>query len=85
MATLIQTKLPSDVWATVSQEGSEFILSWGDHVANEWQERYGALSQAILRLAMLAKCCESKDCRFFAVQEADMPAVSEQLFNETLS
>jgi hypothetical protein len=82
---IIQTKLPSGVWATVGQEGSEFVLSWGDYVANEWQERFTALSHALVRLAMLAKCCESDSDRFFAVSEADMPAVSEKLFAETLS
>jgi hypothetical protein len=82
---IIQTKLPNDVWATVHQEGAEFVLSWGDYVANDWQESFGALSHALVRLAMLAKCCESKSVRFFGVDEADMPAVSEKLFSETLS
>lgn len=85
MANLIETKLPNDVWAVVSAEDGKFVLSWGDYVANDWEETFGALSHALLRLAMLAKCCESSDVRFFAVPEEDMPAVSEKLFKETLS
>ena len=45
---IIQTKLPNDVWATVHQEGAEFVLSWGDYVANDWQESFGALSHALV-------------------------------------
>jgi hypothetical protein len=43
----------------IYMEGAKFIVNWTDYVANEWTEEYDLLSEALMRLAMLAACKES--------------------------
>lgn len=37
---------------------NEFVLIWGDYVANVWEENFGLLSQATARMAQLMHVCE---------------------------
>ncbi len=42
-------------------EWNEFILIWGDYVANVWEENFEFLSQATARMAQLIYCNERED------------------------
>ena len=44
---------------TLSRAGDGFVLRWSDFVANEWEENYGSLSVALVRVAALVRCGES--------------------------
>lgn len=70
--------------AVISKVNSSYVLSWGDHVANDWEEVCATLSDALLRLACLAKCGESNWVKFFGVSDEDFPAVAEKFFSEVL-
>jgi len=69
----------------IEKEEDGYLLSWGDYVANSWDEKCATLSQALIRAAMLARIDESDSDKFFTVSEEELPAVSEKFFSETLS
>lgn len=37
---------------------NDFVLIWGDYVANVWEEKFSHLSQATARMAQLMYVCE---------------------------
>lgn len=57
----IAVDLGAGVYAGVarSASGRNWVLKWGDGVANEWSEEYEDRAVAITRLAALAYCIET--------------------------
>lgn len=39
-----------------SGDGDKVVLSWTDYVANQWDEEYDNLAQALTRCALLIEC-----------------------------
>ncbi len=62
------------------RDGSGFVLSWTDYVANEWTEEYPDLSLALLRLAVLQRCAESGFDRMFGQDHQQFPAAAYRAF-----
>lgn len=77
-------RLPHGTWAEIRENDGIFSLVWGD-AFNTWDEKFPSISCAFLRLAMLAKCAESLDSKFFKISENGMAAFSEKFFSEVLS
>lgn len=84
MKELLHARL-KNLCVFIEKEDDGYLLSWGDYVANSWDEKCATLSQALIRAAMLARIDESENDKFFTVSEEELPAVSEKFFNETLS
>jgi hypothetical protein len=84
MNELLHAKL-ENLCLFITKEDNGYLVSWGDYVANSWDEKCATLSQALIRAAMLARIDEGDSDRFFTVSEEELPAVSEKFFNETLS
>lgn len=49
----ILTHQTNDVEIYVYKENDEYVLTWGDYIANVWEERYTAASVAFGRAAAL--------------------------------
>jgi hypothetical protein len=64
---------------TVTEDGDGFAVTWSDFVANEWLERFGSLSVALVRVATLIRCGESQWQRGF-VSDAPAFETSASLF-----
>lgn len=61
----------------ISDDGSEFILSWHDYVANAWSETYTLPGPAFARLALL--CEAAHENLTFATAD---PEVFEEVWDE---
>ena len=64
---------------TLSRSSDGFVLRWSDFVANEWEENYGSLSVALVRVAALVRCGESDWAKGF-MSDAQAFEVSAGLF-----
>jgi ribosomal protein S18 acetylase RimI-like enzyme len=77
---IIETEPESDMF-------NEFVLIWGDYVANVWEEKYELLSQATARMAQLIHVIEREpqgESVGFAKYDEDFTTAWTTFIKETM-
>ena len=59
-----------DVEVFIISEGDTFNVTWGDYVANAWEERYESLGTALARVAVIVQASEINSN--FGFKQADV-------------
>jgi hypothetical protein len=59
-----------DVEVFIIAEGDAFNVTWGDYVANAWEERYESLGTALARVAVIVQASEINSN--FGFKQADV-------------
>lgn len=70
-----------------SEMFNEFVLIWGDYVANVWEEKYELLSQATARMAQLIHVLEREpqgEVVGFAKHDEDFTTAWATFIKETM-
>ena len=70
-----------------SEMFNEFVLIWGDYVANVWEEKYKLLSQATARMAQLVHVIEREpqgESVGFAKYDEDFTTAWTTFIKETM-